>query len=342
MREAGIFMKVNAVFEGGGVKGIGLVGAICAAEKKGIQFHQTAGTSVGAIVAALLASGYTGEEMRDILLRTPFQTFIRKRWYHHVYVIGPVVRLLIKKGLYSGDPLEKWINNLLAKKGVYTFADLPKNALRIVTSDISEGKMLVLPGDIERYGIDPMKLSVAKAVLMSSSLPYFFDPVILRPRTRQYAFFRKPHFFVDGAILSNYPLWIFDRESGESNQTVPTIGFQLVGSKEPAPVVIRGPISMLYALFSTMLAAHDLRYIEKHNRFRTVKIVSDMVHTTEFNIGEDKLKQLFASGFQAGDDFFSRWSSVDYSAALGKWTDKKFPNGQKKAGTPKEPPAMKG
>ena len=53
-------MKINGVFEGGGVKGIALAGAVSAANEQGYTFHEVAGTSSGAIVAALLAAGYRG------------------------------------------------------------------------------------------------------------------------------------------------------------------------------------------------------------------------------------------------------------------------------------------
>lgn len=324
-------MKINGVFQGGGVKGIGLAGAVYAAERLGITFHQTAGTSAGAIVASLVAAGYSGSEMRELMLKTPFGEFVRKDWYHHVYFVGPMIRLLLKNGLYSGDPLERWIEEVLAGKGIRTFEDLPPQALRVVASDISGGKLLVLPDDIAQYGIDPRRLSVAKAVRMSCSLPFFFDPVKIRVRQRRRG--RKlgrltgqPVYVVDGGILSNYPLWIFDRELKESPPRIPIIGFQLVGSGEPGPREIRGPITMLQALFSTMSTAHDLRYIEKHSRFRTVKIVSSMVHTLDFSITREQMLELFESGAEAGSEFFSRWSYAGYAHEWDQW----FPPSQKR------------
>ena len=56
-------LKADAVFEGGGVKGIGLVGAVAVAEERGYQWVNVAGTSAGAIVAALLAAGYSAAEI---------------------------------------------------------------------------------------------------------------------------------------------------------------------------------------------------------------------------------------------------------------------------------------
>ena len=61
--------------------------------------------------------------------------------------------------------------------------------------------MVVLPEDLPDYGIDPDRFEIARAVRMSISIPYFFEPVIV-----------KKHVFVDGGILSNFPMWIFDRE----------------------------------------------------------------------------------------------------------------------------------
>lgn len=339
-------MKINGVFQGGGVKGIGLVGAVYAAERRGITFHQTAGTSVGALVASLVAAGYSGEEMRDLLLETPFGSFVSKDWYHYLLLVGPAIRLFMKNGLYSGDPLEDWVAGLLARKGIRTFADMPPRALRVVASDITSGKMLVLPDDIETYGIDSRTFPVAKAVRMSCSLPFFFDPVKLRVRRgpnqrKKTAVFGQPTYIVDGAILSNYPLWIFDREIDQWPNHVPTIGFQLVGSKEPGPRQVRGPITMLQALFSTMSTAHDHRYIERHSRFRTVKILSDMVHTTEFSISEEKLRELFLSGVKAGDDFFSAWTYSGYSNEMDQWIYTVKPELKKKTDVPQGTPAKK-
>ena len=52
------------VFEGGGVRGIGHVGAACAMQEAGYQFTDLAGSSAGAIAAALLAAGYSCDELK--------------------------------------------------------------------------------------------------------------------------------------------------------------------------------------------------------------------------------------------------------------------------------------
>jgi len=312
-------MKINAVFEGGGVKAIGLVGAVQVAQQRGFEFHQVAGTSSGAIVAAFLAAGYSAEEMKDMILQTPFVSFLKKSWLMRFRVVGPAARLLIKKGLYSGERLEYWVKQVLLKKGISTFGDLRPNQLRIIASDITRGKLLVLPDDIAQYGIDPKRFAVSKAVRMSTSLPYFFDPVILRKssdRKNGGSFSSQFIYIVDGGLLSNFPLWIFDEdESGNSNTSrpvCPTIGFQLVGKNKNRPHRITGPFTMFQALFSTMMEAHDERYIDAHNRFRTVKIPAVGVRTTEFGIDRKKSLELYESGQRAAAHFFARWSLEHY------------------------------
>ena len=60
-------MKFDGVFEGGGVKGIGLVGALAYLEEQGYQPVNLAGTSAGAIVAALRAADYSPRELKTSL-----------------------------------------------------------------------------------------------------------------------------------------------------------------------------------------------------------------------------------------------------------------------------------
>ncbi|MEX2415855.1 MAG: patatin-like phospholipase family protein [Paenibacillaceae bacterium] len=305
-------MKINAVFEGGGVKGIAIVGAVQAAEEFGFEFNEVAGTSSGAIIASLLAAGYTSQQIKQLILDTPFQQFVKTK----THLLGSTLHLLLKKGLYSGDPLEQWVYQQLAKKGIYTFADLPARKLRIIASDISEGRLMVLPDDLPLYDIDPSTFLVSRAVRMSASIPYFFEPVLIRKKKAT------PIYIVDGGLLSNFPLWIFDKEHMQSERLsrtiIPSIGFQLVGKLEQVPRRIIGPITMFYALFATMMEAHDERYIEDHNRYRTIKIPTLGVRTTQFDLSDEVSMRLFESGYGAGRKFIKQWSISAYQKDFAK------------------------
>ncbi|MCZ8520670.1 MULTISPECIES: patatin-like phospholipase family protein [Paenibacillus] len=319
-------MKINAVFEGGGVKGIALAGAVAAVEGLGYGFHQVAGTSSGSIVASLVAAGYRANELKEVIEATPFRSFLHRAPVFNTKWVGPMARLFIKRGLYSGEKLEHWIYQLLLAKGIRTFGDLAPNQLRIIASDISGRKLLVLPDDIAYYGFDPRRFLVAKAVRMSSSIPYFFDPVMIRKKSsarREGEGFADGFvYIVDGALLSNFPLWIFDRmeaSAAASRQFIPTIGFQLVGRGAGTPNRIRGPVSMMRALFSTMLDAHDERYIQEQNRFRTVKIPTLGVSVTDFDLTDRQSSELYASGQRAAQSFFHKWKLDEYKQHWSKY-----------------------
>jgi len=142
----------DAVFEGGGVKGIGLVGAVAVAEERGYQWANVAGTSAGAIVAALVAAGYSAAEIKEILVELDYIRFKDASMLDKVPLVGPVSSLIFEKGIYEGKFFENWMRKLLKEKNVETFNDLIledsggderyRFKLRVVASDITHGRLL--------------------------------------------------------------------------------------------------------------------------------------------------------------------------------------------------------
>ena len=98
-------------------------------------------------------------------------------------LVGKLASLIFEKGIYNGNFLETWLGELLKAKGVDTFDkliledykddDRYRFKLRVIASDITLGRMLVLPQDIIDYGVMPENLNVAFAVRMSMSIPFF-------------------------------------------------------------------------------------------------------------------------------------------------------------------------
>nr|WP_269758351.1 patatin-like phospholipase family protein [Thalassobacillus sp. C254] len=117
-------------------------------------------------------------------------------------------------GIYKNDFLEFWLDTLLAAKGIVTFADLPEGRLKIIASDISNGRMLILPDDLQKYNMEAGDLKVSTAVTMSATIPFFFRPVIWKTKNQKKAY------ILDGWLLSNFPVWIFD----VPNPRFPTFG----------------------------------------------------------------------------------------------------------------------
>src|SRR4051794_5642773 len=92
----------DLVFEGGGGKGIGLAGAYGALRERGVVPKRVAGTSAGAITAALVAAGYEPAELDEILRQVPFASFKDQGWEDKLPLIGHGTSVLTQLGIYEG------------------------------------------------------------------------------------------------------------------------------------------------------------------------------------------------------------------------------------------------
>jgi len=142
-------MSVIGVFEGGGVRGIALAGAAAAALDSGLQFESVVGTSAGAMVASLVAAGYEAAELAEAVCSVPWPSLLDGSSVARLPVVGKHVAMLLGKGLHRGQRLEDVWAELLARKGVSTFADLERGALKVIVTDLSYQSGVVLPRDLE-------------------------------------------------------------------------------------------------------------------------------------------------------------------------------------------------
>lgn len=292
-------MIIDGVFSGGGMKGYALVGAFQVLEEKGFTFQRTAGTSAGSIIAAFIMAGYTGNEIETLMMEMDTTILLDERIGGNI----PFAKWLLlywKLGLYKGDKLEEWIAEKLALKGICTFGDLPADSFRIIASDVTNGVIVVLPDDLKKYHIDISTFPIAKAVRMSCSIPYFFEPVKLTNK--------KPYtYIVDGGVLSNFPMWLFDKENVKKIR--PVIGVKLSDNKDELPPrKIDNAIEMFGALFETMKDAHDNRYISRKHERNIIFIPTKNVSATEFDLSVKKKLELIQLGRMSAQVFLRSWA----------------------------------
>lgn len=303
--------KLDAVFEGGGVRGIGLVGAAAVVEERGYIFENVAGTSAGAIVASLLAAGFEAEEIYAFMDGDVDLARIKDRsLLDRIPAIGPLLSLIRENGIYEGDYLEEVLRAKLASKGIRTFEDLVideyrdapryRYRLQVVAVDVTREKLLLLPRDIADYGIEPDDLDVAKAVRMSMSIPLFFEPVTLTHESGKLCH------IVDGGVLSNFPVWIFDDDT--ANPPWPTFGFRLIDGDN----AIDGPYSFAKAVGLTMINGFDPRFSEPEDDRRSMLIPAGSVGLTRFDLTPAERRQLYESGRKTAERFVGRWNFAQY------------------------------
>lgn len=293
-------MLIDGVFSGGGLKDFALVGAYQALEEKGFRFHRVAGTSAGAILACFIASGYTGKEIEEMLNDQDFQTLLDPRITVLSFPILKWFLLYWRMGLYQGNALEKWFMEKLALKGVYTFGDLPEGKLKLIASDLTNGKMLVLPDDLAQYEISAETFPIARALRMSCGIPFFFEPVKLKVGYEE-------TIIVDGGVLSNFPMWLFDEPNGKRQR--PVLGLKISrGHKDSPAHIINNGLNLFEALFSTMKNAHDEKYISRKHEKNIIFIPVDDTSATQFDLSQETKAALMENGRISTIKFLKTWS----------------------------------
>lgn len=308
----------DIVLEGGGVKGIGLVGAIEELHEADYTFRRVAGTSAGAIVGALVAAGMPVEDMATVMKSLDYAKFRDQGLLDRLGVVGTTASLVFEKGIYEGHYLRDWLAAELEKYGVRTFADLridepwakdlppeQRYKLVVIASDVSHGRMVRLPWDYATYGLDPDKQSVADAVRASMSIPFFYEPVNLRGS-----------YLVDGGLLSNFPIALFD-STGEW----PTFGIKLSAKSEALNKMnpVKSPIDYSLAIISTAMNAHDQIYIDDPcTQMRTMFIDTFEYKATDFDLSRDDQAKLYASGHKAAKKFLKDWDFAAFKQTCVK------------------------
>jgi NTE family protein len=326
----------DLVLEGGGVKGIGLAGAVITLSQAGYVFPRVGGTSAGAIVAALAAAYQTAEvplsQLEKDMRELDYTQFMDKSWAErNLGWLGMAEALVRHQGLYSTGYLYQWLHSKLDPIGIHTFGDLritddPDTSLpfqkryRLVvhTSDLTRQALVRLPWDLPQYLLpNPAHASreqqvaamdaypVVEAVRASMSIPFFFQPFRQITPEGQCT-------WVDGGMLQNFPVTVFDRTDGGKPRW-PTFGVKL--STQPPvnvpDIAVHGDISELLAIAHTALGQWNRYPLQDEGvSARTVYVDTMNVAATDFTITQDVQQRLFDNGCSAAASFLTAWAAV--------------------------------
>lgn len=298
-------MKVDLVCKGGGIKGVALIGAISYLESNGYTWERIAGTSAGAIIAALLAVGYTTKEIKEMLCNIEYRRFKDKNKLGFIPVIGDFISVLTNKGIYAGNYIENYIYEKLRAKGKTKFKDVSRQGtsnLKIIASDTTRKEMIILPDDLVRYGIDPMEFEISEAVRMSISIPIVFNPVKLE-------YNNKTSYIVDGGLISNFPIWIFDIEAVPK---WPTFGLNLLDNKREDTFKFKGTISYMLDVIETSLYTNENVFFKEKDYVRIINIPTLGISATDFDISQEQMNDLYKLGYNSAKKFLETWSFKEY------------------------------
>lgn len=190
--------KVGLVLSGGGAKGFAHIGALKALDEVGIRIDYIGGTSMGAIIGSLYASGYSANAIEEIVKDMEFSNFIQneisrksKPFYQkgndHKYILRLSIadnKIQLPSGLIDGQReinyLSKYTQHV---NDISDFSKLPIPFFCIAT-DLENGEQVLLN-----------KGYLPDAVRASASFPTLLEPVVIDGKL-----------LVDGGIVNNFPV----------------------------------------------------------------------------------------------------------------------------------------
>lgn len=343
-------LRADLALEGGGVKGIGLAGAVLVLDEAGYTFPRVAGTSAGAIAASLIAAiskaGKPMSSLHGYLNTLDFTKFMPEGKIHHfldhfggVVEKGADAQILTRQiGLYPGTYLAKWLQPILTSLGVETFGDLkidlsadpdmslpPERRYRLVvhTSDITREQLVRLPWDYSYYGLPRDQQQVVGAVRASMSIPFFFEPVTTQAQEADVEVpmpdgsSARQHYdagavtWVDGGMLENFPISAFDRIDGKPARW-PTIGVKLsvLQTQFAATQACDTALSVGIRALHTMTGEWNRYSIDQTTAARTIFVDRAGLTATQFDLTPAQQDQLFLNGVIAATQFIIEMARV--------------------------------
>lgn len=333
----------NYVFEGGGVKGLAYVGALKVLEEKGIhnQITRVGGASAGAICALLVALNYSSDEMRDILWKMNFKEFMDGSWG----IFGNLVRLVNHYGFFKGDFFENWIKDIIKSKTgseSTTFKELKEHVEFKEVAFIGTNLSTHFSETFSAKTTPDMKLY--KALRITMSIPLFFESIKMN----------HDNIYVDGGLLMNYPIKLFDRmhyvennfkekeyyNKGNEKQDLnsypedrfvyntETLGFRLDSKYEidifkdktpPKVSKINNFIDYAWNILESFTEAQQNAHLHTDDWHRTIYIDSIGIKTTDFSLTDVEKENLEKSGEDYTRKYFE-WYDNEGNDQLNKAT----------------------
>ncbi len=272
-------LKYTCLFGGGAIRGMAYIGTIRALEELGIEYDIIGGSSVGSIMAALVASGYKSYELENLFMKVNFDLF-------------KDIHLGIGKAfaISKGEIFQDWLNELLLNKNEnvknrnVTFKDIDKK-LVIITTNLTKFC------NQEFSCIQTPDFEVAQAIKISSSMPGLMAP-----------FKYNECFLVDGDLQKASPMWRLSDTLKNSESRI--LEFRLEGdySKDE-----KNPISFINTIYScvTDIATDFVTELYGQNdRFDCIRINTGDIFFADFNLNKDERRKLIEIGYTQTMDYF--------------------------------------
>ena len=277
--------QYTCLFGGGAIRGAAYVGTLKALEELGINPKTLAGSSVGSVIAGLIAVGYTADELDEVFLKFNFEMFRDVQ-----LSLGP------KFALSKGELFLEWIRDLIEhkfygdkyKKGSHkavTFKDIDKDLI-IITTDLSSFETK----EFSRY--ETPDYEIASAIRISCGMPGLMRPIEYNNRI-----------LVDGDLQKSWPMWKLSKHLMPANERV--LEFRLEGDFEGNDMNTIEFVNSLYAFTTSMATTFIIDIFGKKDMFDYIVINTGDINIVDFNMSEEKRRHLMELGYSQTMDYFN-------------------------------------
>lgn len=278
--------KYTCIFGGGAIRGVAYVGALKALDELGVEIQTLAGSSVGSIIASLLAVGYTTDEIYEIIIGVNFDLF---RDIH--FGFGKTF------ALSKGEVFIEWLREVIEKKFYgenykkgenpsVKFKDLDKD-LVIITTDLTNFKCK------EFSKQETPDFEVATAVRISSSMPGLMSPIRYEDLE-----------LVDGDLQKSWPLWKLSENLYPKNERV--LEFRLEGDYDRNG---KNAIDFINTVYSCVTSIATKSVVEEYGHkdsFDYVTINTGDIVIVDFNLSKNKREELIYAGYKQTLEYFKQ------------------------------------
>ena len=277
--------KYTFLFGGGAIRGLASIGAVKAFEELGVEYDILGGSSVGSIIAALLAVGYSAEECKEAFLQVNFNLFKDiSLGFGQFFAVskGEVflewVRELIERKFY-GESYKKG-----AQRAV-TFGDL-KRELVIITTNLSDFKCM------EFSKSQTPDYEIASAVRISCCMPGLMKPVEYNNLL-----------LVDGDLQKSKPMWKLSDTINSSKSRI--MELRLEGYYESNDLSGIDYANAVYSCVTAVATDFISELYGQNDRYDCVILNTGEIVVVDFNANEEKRMELVKSGYNQIMHYFN-------------------------------------
>ena len=312
----------NLVFEGAGIRGLAYAGVVRSLEEQEIieDVENVGGTSAGAIIALLIALEYNSQELTSIISDTEFQQFNDGKYFF----IGGISRTIKRYGWYQGEAFSDWIGALIADKtgdpdiSFTEFYEQGYKDLYLTATCLNKQKLVVL----SRKSYPDMK--IRDAVRISMSIPIYYQAVFVDSLGTTYpepVAGKELDVMVDGGIVGNFPIQIFDtypNEGASDDLRIPnkqTLGIRIdtesqiiedESKKDLAEYPIEDFQDYVAAFYTMVVENLNRQLLTDEDWERTVSVSSVGIGPKVKKLSPEQKERLINSGYESTNQYFKR------------------------------------